>query len=112
MAANHRLCFGFSFQLTRSSFAGFLITATNPNMNHQGREPVVKKFTIAPLLFCWFPADLLVVQDRGCWLAMMLILVFQPADNPLMVDGEALAGGNREAAVAKGCTMCAPLTPG
>ena len=44
-------------------------------------------------------------------LAMMLILVFQPADNPLMVDGEALAGGNREA-VAKGCTMCAPLTPG
>ena len=55
---NHRLCFGFSFQLTRSSFAGFLITATNPNTNHQGREPVVKKITIAPLLLCWFSADL------------------------------------------------------
>ena len=107
---NHRLCFGFSFQLTRSSFAGFLITATSPNMNHQGAcgEKIYKSAASLWLV----SADLLVVQARGCWLAMMLILVFQPADNPLMVDGEALAGGNREAAVAKGCTMCAPLTPG
>ena len=102
---NHRLCFGFSFQFCRLPYYP-------PQHESSGQGTCGEKNYNSAASLLLVSADLLVVQARGCWLAMMLILVFQPADNPLMVDGEALAGGNREAAVAKGCTMCAPLTPG